>query len=116
MNSPMLTGMGLAGIRLTGTVLVLVLAGCATAPAPPGTQADAARLTAATVPGQATRASVLAALGPTRTIAFDSGYEVWLYQVPKGGALFAEYVVLFDPKGVVSKVRQRAAALVKKDG
>ena len=112
----MLTGIRLAGTRLAGTVLALALAGCAAPPATPGTQADEARLTAATVPGQATRASVLAALGPTRTIAFDSGYEVWLYQVPKGGALYAEYVVLFDPKGVVSKVRQRAPALVKKDG
>jgi hypothetical protein len=93
--------------------VALLLGACAGTPPPPGTQADEARLAGATVPGQATRASVLAALGPTRSIAFDSGYEVWLYQVPKGGGLFSEYVVLFDPKRVVHKTRQRAPAPVK---
>ena len=101
--------------RCWSALLALGLAGCAASPPPPGAQADAARLAAATVPGQATRASVLAALGPTRKIAFDSGYEVWLYQAPRGGGMFSEYVVLFDPRGTVSKVRQRAPALPKKD-
>ena len=103
------------GHRTAGLALALLLTACAGAPAPPGAQADEARLAAATVPGQATKASVLAALGATRSIAFDSGYEVWLYQAPKGGTLFSEYVVLFDPKGVVSKVRQRAPAPLKKE-
>lgn len=93
--------------------LALLLGACAGTPPPPGTQADAARLAAATVPGQATRASVLAALGPTRSISFDSGYQVWLYQAPAGGGLFSEYVLLFDPAGVVRKTRQRAPAPVK---
>ena len=85
----------------------LLLAACAGTPAPPGTQVEESRLAAAAVPGQATRASVLAALGPTRKVAFDSGAEVWLYQVPKGGGKFAEFVILFDRNGVVSKTRRR---------
>lgn len=93
--------------RLAGLALALLLAGCASAPAPPGAQADAARLAQAVVPGQSTRASVLAALGPTRGIAFDSGYETWLYQIPLGAGSFAEFVILFDPAGVVRKTRRR---------
>ena len=85
----------------------LALGGCASAPAPPGTQVDEARIAAVALPGQATRASVLAALGDTRKVVFDSGYETWLYQVPRGGDAFAEYVILFDPAGMVSKTRVR---------
>jgi outer membrane protein assembly factor BamE (lipoprotein component of BamABCDE complex) len=92
--------------RLTALAAAVLLAACATSAPPPGTQVDEQRLSAATVPG-ATRASVLAALGPTRNIAFDSGYQVWLYQTPRPGGQFAEYVVLFDRAGVVSKTRRR---------
>lgn len=84
-----------------------LLAGCATAPAPVGTAIPAARLDAAVVPGQTTRAQMLAALGPTKFVHFDSGYEVWLYQSPADGGKFAEFVVLVDPSGVVSKTRRR---------
>jgi len=88
-----------------------LLAGCATAPAPVGTAIPAARLDAAIVPGQTTRAQMLAALGPTKFVHFDSGYEVWLYQSPADGGKFAEFVVLVDPAGVVSKMRRRAPVL-----
>ena len=88
--------------------LLMLLAGCASTPAPPpGTQVDAARALAAAVPGQATRASVLAALGPTHKVVFDSGAEVWLYQLPQGGGRYAEFVILFDRNGLVSKTRRR---------
>jgi hypothetical protein len=90
----------------------LLLGACATSAPPPGTQVDEQRFAAGTAPG-ATRASVLAALGPTRNIAFDSGYEVWLYQSPRAGGQFAEYVVLFDRAGVVSKTRRREPAPTK---
>ncbi len=86
---------------------VLLLGGCASTPAPPGAQVDEARLAAAAVPGRATRASVLAALGPTHKVAFDNGMEVWLYQIPRGGDRFAEFVILFDRNGLVSKTRRR---------
>ena len=91
---------------LLAPLTCLLLAACATSAPPPGAQVDQQRLAAAAAPG-ATRASVLAALGPTRNIAFDSGYEVWLYQAPRAGGQFAEYVVLFDRAGLVSKTRVR---------
>ena len=92
---------------LAAVTLALLLGACASAPPPPGVQADEARLAAAAVPGVATRASVKAALGATHSVAFDSGVEVWLYQVPRGAGRFAEFVILFDRNGVVSKTRQR---------
>ena len=92
--------------------LTLLLGACATSAPPPGTQVDEQRFSAAAAPG-ATRASVLAALGPTRNIAFDSGYEVWLYQSPRPGGQFAEYVILFDRAGVVSKTRRREPGAIK---
>lgn len=84
------------------------LAGCATVPAaPPGTPVSDSKVAAAVVPGQTTRAQLLAALGPTRHIAFDSGYEVWLYQAPAGAGRYREVVILLDPNGLVRKLRRR---------
>ena len=97
---------------LLALACALLLTACATGAPPAGTQVNEQRLSAGTAPG-ATRASVLAALGPTTKIAFDSGYEVWLYQAPRPGGQFAEYVVLFDPAGVVSKTRKREPDAVK---
>lgn len=88
----------------------LVLAGCATGQATPGTQVAAERLTASIVPGRTTKAELLAAFGKTKSVVFDSGYESWLYQSPAGGGRFSEFVVLIDPSGVVAKTRQRAPA------
>lgn len=87
--------------------LPLLLAACAGAPPPPGAQVDEQRLAAAVVPGQSTRAGVQAALGSTRKVVFDSGVETWLYQLPRGAGRYAEYVILFDRAGVVSKTRTR---------
>lgn len=86
----------------------LLLAGCASQPAPPGAQLSAERLAQRVVPGVTTRAELLAAFGPTRHVRFDSAYEVWVYQSPAGGGRFAEFVILLDPAGVVSKTRTRA--------
>ena len=97
-----------SAILILASVLV---AGCATTPPPVGTSVPAATLDAAIVPGQTTRAQMLAALGSTKFVHFDSGYEVWLYQSPADGGKFAEFVVLVDPAGVVSKTRRRAASL-----
>ena len=90
-----------------GCVLFAALsAGCVSTPAPPGMQVDAQRV-ATVVPGQSTRDSVRSSLGATKAIAFDTGYQTWLYQVARGGGRHAEFVVLFDPAGVVRKTRTR---------
>ncbi|QOY95079.1 hypothetical protein IM543_04065 [Massilia sp. UMI-21] len=86
----------------------LLLAGCATTAAPPGTQVPAERLQQTVVPGTTTRAQLLAAFGPTKGVVFDSGYEAWVYQSPAGAGRFAEFVVLINPSGVVTKTRTRA--------
>jgi hypothetical protein len=89
-----------------GALAALLLAGCASTPPPPGTLVDEARFGAAAVAG-ASSASVQAALGATHRIAFDSGYQVWLYQVPRANGRFAEFVILFDRNGLVAKTRRR---------
>jgi hypothetical protein len=73
--------------------------------------AAAERSRGAIAPG-ATRADVLAALGAGQVIAFDSGYEVWVYRVAPPGKPASgktELVVLFSPAGLVSKSRVRGA-------
>jgi hypothetical protein len=91
-------------------VLSLLLAGCATGQATPGTQVPSERLAASIVPGRTTKAELLANFGKTQSVVFDSGYETWLYQSPAGAGRFTEFVVLIDPSGVVARTRQRAAA------
>ena len=64
------------------------------------------------IPGKSTKADVLAALGKTTAISFDSGYEIWVYHVKEAArrdARPAEFVVLFDPSGVLAKTRTRPA-------
>ncbi len=93
--------------RLAACTFALLLAACASAPPPRGTQVDQQRIAEVAIVGQASRASVLAALGNTHTVSFDSGYQSWVYQVPRGGGRFAEYVILFDPAGLVARTRVR---------
>lgn len=93
-------------MKCAALACALLLAGCASAPPPPGTLVSDARFGAAAVPG-ATRASVLAALGPTHGVAFDSGREVWLYQAARAGGRYAEFVILFDRRGLVARTRTR---------
>ena len=57
--------------------------------------------------GKSTRADVLASLGETLVISFESGYEVWVYRL--GRVRGAEFVILFTPSGLVSKTRMRTA-------
>jgi len=83
-----------------------LLAGCATGNIPPGTQVPAERLAAAVAPGTTTKAELLATFGKTQAVVFDSGYEAWLYQSPAGNGRFAEFVILINPQGVVTKTRQ----------
>ena len=90
---------------------MLLLAGCASNPAPPGTQVAIERLQQGVVAGTTTKAQLLAAFGPTKSVVFDSGFETWVYQSSSGGGQFSEFVVLIDPAGVVVKTRTRPPAL-----
>jgi hypothetical protein len=80
-----------------------LLAGCATQAPQPGTVVAADRFTQQVVPGRTTRAELLAAFGPTKSVGFDSGYETWLYASGNG----EELVVLLDRGGIVRKMRRR---------
>jgi len=98
-------------MKLRLLLCAALLAGCATQPAPPGSIVAAERLAATVVAGRTTKAELLAAFGPTKSVRFDSGYEAWVYQSPAGGGQFSEFVVLVDPSGVVSKTRTRAPSI-----
>jgi hypothetical protein len=105
---------------LTYTIAACI-AGCAATGGPPPT------LTKATVVpegsaksgitiGKSTKADVVALLGRTTEISFDSGYEVWVYHLTREAQgrtqqqEKAEFVVLFSPTGVVMKTRIRPPA------
>ena len=57
--------------------------------------------------GRSNRTDVIAALGETLVIRFDTGFEVWVYGL--ANAPGAEYVILFAPSGVVTTTRIRPA-------
>jgi hypothetical protein len=63
--------------------------------------------------GRSSKADVTAALGSTTAVRFDSGFEVWVYQLPgreKDATGPGEFVILFAPSGIVAKTRIRAPA------
>jgi hypothetical protein len=91
-------------------LFMLAMAGCAATPqAPPGTVVAEARLEQAVQPGVTTRAALLAQLGATTSIRFDSGYEVWRYLTPAAAGTYGEYVIVIDPRGVVARARHAPA-------
>jgi hypothetical protein len=92
--------------RLASCLAALVLAGCATGKAPATLATPAAF--GAIVPGQTSANALRAQLGATRMVAFDNGYQAWLYVAPAGGGRYTEMVVLLGPDGIVRKVRTRA--------
>lgn len=62
--------------------------------------------------GKSSKADVSTTLGKAIVIAFDSGYEVWIYRWAGSGRTTraaTELVLLFEPTGLVAKVRMRAA-------
>jgi hypothetical protein len=98
----------------TGVVLAFCacVAGCATSGGPPYTAIPVQRAGDAITVGKSTKAEVMAMLGKTTVVSFDSGYEVWVYQIT--GEQWAtrgitEFVVLFAPSGIVTKTRIRPA-------
>jgi hypothetical protein len=120
--------------------LCACVAGCAVPGMSPVTAGTAAansisvrNATDAITIGKSTKADVIAALGKTAVVSFDSGFEVWVYQIigervtgesaakaswverilhagsEKGTRGNTEFVVLFAPSGVVTKTRIRPA-------
>ena len=65
--------------------------------------------------GKSTKADVMAALGATTVINFDSGYGVWVYRAKsrEPAEAKAEFVILFSPDGVVRKTRLRPGYVVR---
>jgi outer membrane protein assembly factor BamE (lipoprotein component of BamABCDE complex) len=103
-------------LLLAGMLFALVLPGCATQRVADGTELPLERIEQAVIAGQTSKAQILAALGPTTNVRFDSGYEVWLYNfrpqgmapaTDSGLATDGEFVILFDPQGIVRKTRRR---------
>jgi hypothetical protein len=57
-----------------------------------------------------TREQVATALGPSNIIAFESGWQVWVYRWPGADdstRAATELVILFEPGGSVRKARVR---------
>ena len=91
-----------------GTLLAAALfAGCATQAPQPGTSVAENRFDGLVVPGRTTRAELLAAFGPTKTVVFDSGMEAWLYTAPAPGGRSTELVLLVGSDGIVHRMRKR---------
>lgn len=96
--------------RSLSTVLLVasaLLAGCATNTPEPGKVIAQDRFASLVVPGRTTKAELLAAFGPTKTVVFDSGYESWLYESAAPGGRHTELVLLLDRDGIVRKLRSR---------
>ena len=105
-------------MRLILAVSVLV-AGCALLPPPGPTEPpplgpaeirSAQGAQEALIIGKSTKADVRAALGEAIVVDFDSGYEVWVYRErlrEKMRPPATEFVLLFDPSGVLAKTRIR---------
>lgn len=77
-----------------------------------GAPSPAAALALARAPS-ATKRDIEAALGPANVIAFDSGWQVWVYRWPgagRGTDAAHEVVILFDAAGRLRKVRERTPA------
>ena len=99
---------------VTAFALAACIAGCAIAPSTPPSAVVTSprkntvspdRLKDAVTIGKSTKADVRAALGETLVISFDTGYEIWVYQL--GEKRTGEFVILFNPGGLVTKTRIR---------
>lgn len=92
---------------LATALAAALLTGCATRAPQPGTSVAETRFDQLVVPGRTTRAELLAAFGPTKTVVFDSGMETWLYTAPAPGGRSMELVLLVGRDGIVHKMRKR---------
>jgi len=92
---------------LVTVLAAALLAGCAARAPQPGTGVAETRFDQLVVPGRTTRAELLAAFGPTKTVVFDSGMETWLYTASAPGGRNTELVLLVGRDGIVHKLRKR---------
>jgi hypothetical protein len=119
---------------LSALTAAVGVAGCAIEPSAPTAVVTPVRANAiatertkdAVVVGKSTKADVVAALGETLAIRFDSGYEVWVYKLSDYASPARptratasdnawpwtppEFVILFGPSGVAAKTRIRPAS------
>ena len=105
--TPALPSMTMRHAALGTLLAAALLSGCATQAPQPGTPVAATRFDQLVVPGRTTRADLLAAFGPTKTVVFDSGMETWLYTTPAPGGRGTELVLLVGRDGIVHKMRKR---------
>lgn len=111
--------------KLTLTLCCLTLCACSI----PVPKTNGKRITAkeesAVVVGISDKTSVMALFGKTKSVSFDSGYEVWVYPYAtesnaspsfseilqgikdSGRSTKGEFVILFGPDGKVHKTRIR---------
>jgi hypothetical protein len=90
----------------------ILLAGCALlqpprpeAPLGPGEIRSARAAADALDVGKSTKSDVRAALGEATVVDFPSGYDVWVYREKPSAS--AELVLLFEPSGVLGRMRVR---------
>jgi hypothetical protein len=57
--------------------------------------------------GTSTKADARAALGEATVVDFESGYEVWVYREQIRDKPPAEFVLLFEPSGILKKKRRK---------
>jgi hypothetical protein len=98
---------------MTRLLLVLLLAGCAAAPKERPLAAGEVRSlqdALEAISGRTSKAQIRSTLGQGTEVAFDNGYEVWVYRQQlkeKESPPRRELVLLFDPSGALSKARLR---------
>ena len=100
----------LAAFLLVGGCAVLQPPPPESAPLGPAEIRSAQAAQDALTTGKSTKADVRAALGEAIVVDFESGYEVWVYRErlrEKRPPPATEFVLLFDPSGILSKTRIR---------
>lgn len=101
-------------MRLASLLAAVALAGCAVVPQRPAPPFRDARLTVeaasqAVTAGRTTRQEARALLGEPEAVPFASGWEAWVYRGKDDRGPREELVLLFDPAGVLTKLRVRPA-------
>lgn len=92
----------------------ILLAGCTVQPQRPAPPFRDARLTVdaasqALIAGRTTRQEARALLGEPEAVPFATGWEAWVYRGKDERGPREELVLLFDPAGVLTKLRVRPA-------